>query len=88
MFTSHLMTSPENQEKIRKVEEVSKKKEEKQIKKQNLIKTLISEYKKKKNVKKVTCRADTVKARSLPMMRRGGGRGGRGRLGIRGGLKL
>ena len=29
VFTSHLMTSPENQEKIRKAEEVSKKKEAK-----------------------------------------------------------
>ena len=41
------MTSPENQEKIRKAEEVSRKKEEKQIEKQNLIKTLNSEDKKK-----------------------------------------
>ena len=88
VFTSDLMTSPENQEKIRKVEEVSKKKEEKQIEKQNLIKTLILEDKKKKNVNKVTCRADTVKVRSLAMMRRSGGRGGRGRLGVRGGPKL
>ena len=43
------MTSPENQDKIRKAEEVSKKKEEKQIEKQNLIKTLISEDKQKKS---------------------------------------
>ena len=91
MFTSHLMTSPENQEKIRKTEEVSSKKEEKQAEKQNLIKTLIAEDNKRKNVKKVTCRANTVKARSLQTMRRGGGRGGgrngrggRGRLGVRG----
>ena len=69
VFTSHLLTSPKNQEKIRKVKEVSWKKEEKQVGKQNLIKNLIVEDKKKK--KKVTCRADTVKARSLPTMRRG-----------------
>ena len=49
---------------------VSWKKEEKQAKKPNLIKNLIAEDKKKK---KVTCRADTVKARSLPTMRRGEG---------------
>ena len=53
----------------------------------NLIKTLILEDKKKKNVKKVTCRVDTVKARSLPMIRRGCGRGKRGRLGV-GGTKI
>ena len=88
VLTSHLLISAENQEKVRKAEEVSKKKEEKQIEKQNLIKTLILEDKKKKNIKKVTCRADTVKARSLPMMRRGGGRRGRGRFSVRGGLKL
>ena len=82
------MTSPENQDKIRKAEEVSKKKEEKQIEKQNLIKTLILEDKKRKNVKKVTSRADTVKARSFPTMKRGGGRGGRSRLGVMGGSKL
>ena len=84
VFTSHLMTSPKNQEKIRKSKEVSMEKEEKQAEKQNLIKNLIAEDKKKM---KVTCRADIVKARSLPTMRRGGrggGRGGRGRLGVRG----
>ena len=73
MFTSHLMTSPDNQEKIRKAKEVSQKKEEKQAEKQNLIKNLIAEDKKKK---KVTCRADTVKARSLPTMRSGEGKVG------------
>ena len=61
----------------------------KQAEKQNLIKDLIVEDKKKK--KNVTCRADTVKARSLSTMRRGGrggGMGGRGRLGVSGVPKL
>ena len=83
------MTSPENQEKICKADEVSRKKEEKAAEKQGLIKKLIAEY--KKNKKKVMCRVDMVKARSLPTRCRGGGRGGRGvrgRLGVRGAPKL
>ena len=85
----HLLTLPENQEKICKVDEVSRKKEEKATEKQGLIKQLIANHKKRK--KKVTRRADTVKARSLPMRCRSGGRGGRGgggRLGVRGAPKL
>ena len=85
----HLLTSPENQEKIRKADEISRKKEEKAMEKQGLIKKLIADDKKSK--KKVTCRADTVQARSLPARCRGGGRGGRGgrgRLCVRGTPKL
>ena len=66
-----------------------RKKGEKAVEKQGLIKKLIAED--KKNKKKVTCRVDMVKARSLPTRCRGGGRGGRagrGRLGVRGALKL
>ena len=83
------MTSPENQEKICKADEVSRKKEEKAAEKQGLIKKLIAED--KKNKKKVTCRVDMVKKRSLLTRCRGGGRGGRGgrgRLGVRGAPKL
>ena len=70
--------SPENQKKIKEVDEVARKKEEKANKKAKLIKDLLSENKKKK---KVTCRADTVKARELPARVRGRGRGrGRGSI--------
>ena len=85
----HLLTSSENQEKIRKADEVSRKKEEKAAEKQGLMKKLIADDKKSK--KKVTSRADMVKVRSLPMRCRSGGRGrrgGRGRLGVRGAPKL
>ena len=87
-FNTHLLTSPENQEKIQRVDEISRKKEEKAVEKQGLIKKLIADDKK---VRKVTCMADTVKARSMPARCRGGGRdgrGGRGRLGVRGVPKL
>ena len=82
----HLLTLPENQEKIHKADEVLRKKEEKAAEKQGIIKQLIANDKKRK--KNVTCREDTVKVRSLPMRCRGGGRGGIGRLGVRGAPKL
>ena len=75
LLESHLLTSPENQKKIREADEVARKKEERAINKAKLIKNLLSENKRKK---KVTCRADTVKAREFPTKVRGRGRG-RGR---------
>ena len=78
IFTSHLLMSPENQQKIKQADEVARKKEQRIIEKQKLIKNLITEDKKKK---KITCRADKIKARELPS-RPGRGRGrGRGRGG-------
>ena len=74
IFTSHLLMSPENQQKIKQVDEVARKKEQRIIEKQKLIKNLITEDKKKK---KITCCADKIKARELPS-RPGRGRG-RGR---------
>ena len=71
--------SLENQKKIKEVEVARKMEEEKANNKAKVIKDLLSENKKKK---KVTCRADTVKARELPARVRGRGRGrrrGRGR---------
>ena len=78
IFTSHLLTSPENQQKIKQADEVARKKEQRIIEKQKLIKNLITEDKKKK---KITCHADKIKARELPS-HPGRGRGrGRGRGG-------
>ena len=78
LLESHLLTSPENQKKIREADEVARKKEERAINKAKLIKNLLSENKRKK---KVTCRADTVKAREFPTKVRGRVRGrGRGRI--------
>ena len=59
-FNTHLLTSPENQRKICKADEISRKKEEKAAEKQGLIKKLIADDRSKKSKKKVTCRADTV----------------------------
>ena len=59
-FNTHLLTSPENQEKIHKADEISREKEEKAVEKQGLIKKLIVDDRSKKSKKKVTCRADTV----------------------------
>ena len=56
------------------------------MEKQGLIKKLIANGKKRK--KKVMCRADTVKVRSMLTRCRGGGRGGGGRFGVRGAPKL
>ena len=78
-----MLTLPENQEKICKADEVLRKKEEKAVEKQGLINKLIADDEKSK--KKVMCRADMVKARSLPTRGRGGGRD---RLGVRGAPKL
>ena len=73
IFTSHLLMSPENQQKIKQADEVARKKEQCIIEKQKLIKNLITEDKKKK---KITCRADKIKARELPScLGRGIGRG-------------
>ena len=76
LFESHLLTSPENQKKIREAHEVARKKEERANQKAKSIKDLLSENKKKT---KVTCRADTVKAKELPTRpqsrERGRGRG-------------
>ena len=47
LFETHLLTSPENQTKIREAEEVARKKEERAINKAKLIKNLLSENKKK-----------------------------------------
>ena len=78
LLESHLLTSLENQKKIREADEAARKKEERAIDKAKLIKNLLSENKRKK---KVTCRADTVKAREFPTKVRGRGRGrGRGRI--------
>ena len=71
--------SPENQKKIREVDEVARKMEEKANNKAKLIKDLLSENKKKK---KVTCTADKVKARELPARVRGRGRQGEGEEGV------
>ena len=77
LFETHLMTSPENQKKIRKVDKVTRKKEERANQKAKLIKDLLSKNKKKK---KVTWKTNTVKARELPTRPRGRERGrGRGR---------
>ena len=50
-FNTHLLTSPENQEKICKADEISRKKEEKAVEKQGLIKKLIADD--RSNKKKV-----------------------------------
>ena len=75
LFESHLLTSPENQKKIREADEVAQKKEQRANDK---AKDLLS---KNKKTKKVTCRADTVKAREMPTRPGSRGRGrGRGRI--------
>ena len=74
LLTSHLLTSPENQKKIRETIKVARKKEKCVIEKQQLIKTLIAEDKKKK---KVTCQADKLRQHSCLHVQ-GGGEGGRG----------
>ena len=55
-FTMHLLTSPENQEKICKVDEVLRKKEEKAVEKQGPIKKSIADDKKSK---KKSCAGQT-----------------------------
>ena len=87
LFTTHLLTSPENQKKIKEADEAATEKGERVIQKAKLIKNLLAADKIKK---KVTCRSDTVKARELPrhvVMGRGRGRG-RGRSAESGGPKL
>ena len=51
-FNTHLLTSPDNQEKIRKANEISRKKEEKAVEKQGLIKKLVADDRSKKVRKK------------------------------------
>ena len=78
LFETYLLTSPENQKKIREADEVARKKEERANQKEK--KDLLSKNKKKK---KVTCRTNTVKARELPTRPRGRIRGrgrGKGRI--------
>ena len=70
-FTTHLLSSEENQKIIRKADEISKKKEEKQLQRQKTMKEIIQNE--RKSNKKVTCRKDTVKARKLPVKRLQGG---------------
>ena len=48
LFTRHLLMSPENQKKIREVDEVARQKEKHVIEKQQLIKNLIAKDRKKK----------------------------------------
>ena len=75
MFTTHFLSSPENQAKIRAVHEASQRKEALAKARQEALKKVLAEEK-----EKIICRADTVKARQLPMAVRGSGRGrGRGR---------
>ena len=50
IFTSHLLMSLENQQKIKQADEVARKKEQHIIEKQKLIKNLITEDKKKKKL--------------------------------------
>ena len=66
LFETHLLTSSENQNKIREADKITRKKEERAINKAKLIKNLLLEN---------MCRADTVKARELPTRVRGRGRG-------------
>ena len=70
-FTTHLLSSEENQKIIRKADEISKKQEEKQLQRQKTMKEIIQNE--RKSNKKVTCRKDTVKARKLPVKRLRGG---------------
>ena len=70
-FSTHLLSSEENQKIIRKADEITKKKEEKQLQRQKTMKEIIQNERKAK--KKVTCRKDTVKARKMPVKRVGGG---------------
>ena len=80
MFTTHFLSSPENQAKIRAVHEASQCKEALAKTRQEAFKKVLAEEKETKKKKKIICRADTVKVRQLPRAVRGGGRGrGRGR---------
>ena len=81
-FTSHFLSSPENPAKIKAAHEVAMCKEALAKARQEALKKVIAEEKEAKNKKKVTCRADTVRARELPARGRWRGRGrGRGRGG-------
>ena len=82
-FTSHFLSNPENQAKIKAAHEVAMHKEDLAKARQEALKKVIAEEKEAKEKKKVTCRADIVKARELPARVRGrdGGRG-RGRVGV------
>ena len=85
VFTSHYLSSPENQEIIRNADKFTKRKEELAKAKSEAYKKFLQEEKEKKKQmvrkKKVTVRSDKVQARSLPAAERGRGRG-RGRCTI------
>ena len=72
-FTTHFLSSPENQAKIRAAHEASQCKETLAKARQEALKKVLVEEKETKKKKKIICRADTVKARQLPMAVRGGG---------------
>ena len=71
MFTTHFLSSPENQAKIRAVQEASQCKEALAKARQQALIKVLAEEKETKIKKKIICRADTVKARQLPMAVRG-----------------
>ena len=79
VFTSHYLSSSENQEIIRNADKVTKRKEEVAKAKNEAYKKFLQEEKEKKKQmvrkKKVTVRSDKVQARSLPAAVRGRGRG-------------
>ena len=82
MFQTHLLTSDENQEIIRKSDVESCHKEKlAEAKAEAYKKFLENEKEKKKELakkKKITVRQDSIKARSLPATVRSRGRGERG----------
>ena len=71
MFTTHFLSSSENQAKIRAVHEASQCKEALAKARQEALKKVPAEEKETKKKKKIICRADTVKARQLPTAVRG-----------------
>ena len=84
VFTSHYLSSPENQEIIRKADRTAKRKEELAKAKTEAYKRFLEEEKQKEKdiirKKKVTVRSDKVQVRCLPAPVRGQSRRwGRGR---------
>ena len=67
MFTTHFLSSPENQAKIRAAHEASQRKEALAKARQEALKKVLAKEKETKKKKKIICRADTVKVRQLPM---------------------
>ena len=72
-FNTHLLSREENQKMIWKADEITKKKEEKQLQRQKTMKRQEIIQNERKSKKKVTCRKDTVKARKMPVKRLQGG---------------